>query len=334
LSSYIRAISYHLPEKALTNEELCSVYPHLDAGNILRLVGIGKRHIVAPGQVASDLAYESAEGLFTEHGIDRKEIDFLIFCASGLDHRSLATACILHNRLGLANNCGAFDINLGCTGFVYCLGMARALIESGQAKNVLLLTADMPSTVLHPDDHELRILFGDAAAATLVCKGDGASSIGAFLYGTDGSGADHLTVRNSGVREPVTTEWLEKNKDAGGLPFGRMEMKAEEIFLFALRVVPPMVKGLLEKAGLEIQDIDLFVFHQANRFMLEILRKKMKISPERFYICMEHCGNTVSASIPIALYEAMKEGKAKKGDKVLVAGFGIGLSWGGTILTI
>lgn len=334
MRSYIRAISYYLPEQVLTNEDLCRIYPYLQAEDIHRYRGIKERRIVAPGQVASDLAYESAEMLFKEQDIERGEVDFLLFCAGGLDYKGVATACLLHNRLKLDNRCGAFDINLGCTGFVYSLSIAKAMIESSQAKNVLVLTADMPSTIIHPEDSELRILFGDGASATLVSAGDGTSSIGEYVFGTDGSGADNLTVRTSGVREPLTAEWLEKHKDVGGLPFGRLEMKGEEVFIFALNVVPPMINEILAKAKLSIDDIDLFIFHQANSYMLETLRKKLKISPDKFFLCMEHCGNTVASSVAIALKDAMDQGRAKKGDKILLAGFGIGLSWAGTVITL
>lgn len=333
MSSYIRSISYYLPEKVLTNNGLCSAFPHLQADEIFRLTGIRERHIASQGQISSDLAFESAEALFREHSIDRGDIDFLLFCSEGLDHKAPATACLLQHRLKLSQTCGAVDIPLGCTGFVYGLSLAKALVESGQARNVLLLTSDTPSKAIHPNDHELRLIFGDAGAATLICAG-GPGSIGDFVFGTDGSGAQNLIVRESGLRYPITKEWLEKYENVGGLPFGRMEMKGEEIFIFALKVVPSMVKELLEKAGLTMDDIDLFVFHQANGYLLEILRKKLKIVREKFIVQMESSGNTVSASIPIALHEAIKSGKAKKGDKVLIAGFGIGYSWAGTIITI
>lgn len=333
MSSYIRSISYYLPGEIVTNNDLCAAFPQLKAGEIFRLTGVNKRHISSPGQIASDLAYESAEAFFNEHPVDRQEIDFLLFCSEGLDYKAPATACVLQHRLGLSKKCGAIDIPLGCTGFVYGLSLAKALIESRQAGNVLLLTADTPSKAIHPQDHELRLIFGDAGAATLISAGS-KGSIGSFVFGTDGSGAQNLMVRESGLRYPITKEWLEKYADAGGLPFGRMEMKGEEIFIFALKVVPAMVSELLEKAGLTMNDIDLFVFHQANGYLLEILRKKLKIPQEKFVVQMENWGNTVSASIPIALYETVKSGRAKKGDRILLAGFGIGYSWAGTIITI
>lgn len=334
MRSYIRATSYYLPPQVLSNEELCLHFPQLNPESIYKRTGVRKRHITSPGVIGSDLAFESTELLFKEHDIDRSEIDFLLFCTEGLDHKGPATACRLQHRLGLSKRCGAMDIPFGCTGFVYGLSVAKALVESRLAKNVLLLTSDIPSTVIHPDDHDLRMIFGDAGAASLISAGENGSCIGDFVFGTDGSGAENLIVRQSCTREPMTVEWLDKYKDVGGLPHGRMEMKGEEIFIFALKVVPPMVNELLEKAELSLSDIDLFIFHQANGYLLEILRKKMKIDREKFIVHMEDCGNTVSATIPIALKEAMNSGKAKKGDKILFAAFGIGYSWAGTIITL
>jgi 3-oxoacyl-[acyl-carrier-protein] synthase III len=334
LTSYIRAISYYLPVQVLTNEDLSALFPQYKPEGIHSKVGVYKRHIRGPGQTGSDLAYESAELFFREHGIEKREVDFLILCTGGNDYKGLTASCVLQNKLGLSQHCGAIDVPGGCTGFVYGLSVAKAMVESKQAMNVLLLTADVPSAILHPADHELRTIFGDAGAATMISAGKGESSIGQFVFGTDGSGAANLTVKHSGMKEPVTSEWLEINKDVGGMPHGRMIMKGEEIFIFALKVVPPMVKDLLDKEDMSMNDIDLFIFHQANGYLLEILRKKLKIEQEKFFVHMENCGNTISASIPIALKEAIASGKAKKGDKILLAGFGIGYSWAGTIITL
>jgi len=335
LKANIKAISYYLPKKTLTNKELCRIFPQLTEEDIIKRTGIKTRHVVTDGMVGSDLAFHAANKLFKENAFDRSNIDFLIFCTEGLDYKGPATACILQNRLQLSTTCGALDIPFGCTGFTYCLSVAASLIESEQASTILVLNSDIPSTVIHPEDAELRMLFGDAGAATLVTKcHPGESGIGKFSFGTDGSGASNLIVKSSGVRDPVDTSWLNQHKNAGGMKFGRMEMNALEIFTFSLRVVPPMVSNILTKNNVTKDDIDLFVFHQANIFLLNVLRKKLKIDESKFFIFMENIGNTVSASIPIALHEAIQTGKAKKGDKILLAAFGIGYSWSGTVLTI
>ncbi len=335
VNASVKAISYYLPENYITNKDLCSIFPDMEEADIFKKTGVKKRHITTEGVVGSDLAFFAAEKLFQEHTIDRTTIDFLIFCTEGLDYKGPATACTLQHRLSLPIHCGAIDLPLGCTGFTYCLSVAKALIESKQASNVLVLTSDIPSTVIHPDDADLRIIFGDAGAATLVTASEeGTTNVGNFSFGTDGSGAENLIVRRSGTRNAANADWFKEHEAVGGMKYGRMEMNALEIFTFALRVVPPMIEDILKKNNLEKNDIDLFVFHQANGFLLSVLRRKLKIEEEKFFTFMEEVGNTVSATIPIALYEAIKIGKAKKGDKILLAAFGIGYSWSGTVVTL
>jgi 3-oxoacyl-[acyl-carrier-protein] synthase-3 len=332
MNSYIKAISYYLPKKVLSNRDLCLEFPELNEDDIFKKSGIKYRHIAANGEIGSDVAFFAAELFFKEHDIKKEEIDFLLFCTEGLDYKAPATSCILQDRIGLPKACGALDIPYGCTGFVYGLSVAKGLVESNQAKNVLLLTADIPSTVIHPKDIELRIIFGDAGAATLISNTNSDKKIGKFVFGTDGSGYENLIVRKSGTREFMTKEWLDHYADADGMKLGKMEMKSSEIFLFALKVVPPMIRELLEKENLQLEDIDLFVFHQANIQMLEVIRKKMRIPSEKFIIDMENVGNTVSATIPIVLKDLIDKGLVKKGNKIMLCSFGIGLSWAGTIV--
>lgn len=337
MGSYIKAISYYLPEQQLSNAQLCERFPETTSEEIIQKTGVANRHVSAPLEIGSDVAYAGAEKFFEEHDIDKESVDFMLFCTEGLDYKAPTSACVLQARIGLRNSSGAMDIPMGCTGFVYGMSLAKGLIESGQARNVLLLTSDVPTKVIHPDDLELRMIFGDAGAATLISNNDETdeSSIGEFVFGTNGKGAENLIVNYSGAREPMTKAWLDEYKgEADGMKWGKMSMKGTEIFIFSIRVVPPMVKELLEKHNLTMDDIDLFVFHQANTFLLEVLRKRMKIPEEKFVHYMERIGNTVSATIPIALYETMKSGRAKRGDKILLASFGIGYSWSGTIINL
>lgn len=333
MKAYIEALSYYLPKNSLSNQELAELNPSLDSNFISETARINSRNIAHSDEISSDLGYKAAEILFQNNSINKEEIDFLLYCSEGLDYSAPSTACILQNRLKLPKQIGALDIPYGCTGFVYGLSVAKGLIESNQANRILLITSDTPSKVIHPEDIELRIIFGDAAAATLISSRMN-HGIGKFIFGTDGSGFDRLIVRNSGLREPMTTEWLEKHKEIGGLPLGRLEMKSNDVFLFAMKVVPKMVIDLLEGEGMNLADIDLFVFHQANYQMLEVLRKKLRISKEKFIIEMEDVGNTVSASIPIAFSRAFSSGKIKSGDRVMLCSFGIGLSWAGTIIHV
>ncbi|MDF2438179.1 MAG: 3-oxoacyl-(acyl-carrier-protein) synthase [Bacteroidota bacterium] len=334
MKASIHSTSYYLPPGTLSNSDLCELFPQLTEKDIYKRTGINNRHITSTGVVGSDLGFNAAIKLFEENNIDRSQIDYLIFCTEGLDYKGPATACILQHRLGLNQNCGAIDLPFGCTGFTYCLSVAKGLIESEQASSVLIITSDIPSTVIHPDDSELRMIFGDAGAATLVVAKEASDiGVGRYSFGTDGSGAENLMVERSGTRNPANAEWFQKNEAAGGMVYGQMKMNSVEIFTFALRVVPPMIADILEKNMLNKNDIDLFIFHQANAFLLSVLRRKLKIEEDKFFICMENVGNTVSASIPIALNEAIKKGKIKSGNKVLLASFGIGYSWSGTVVT-
>jgi 3-oxoacyl-[acyl-carrier-protein] synthase-3 len=333
VKAYIKAISYYLPNKVLSNQDLARIYPDLNSNEIKENTKVELRHISNDDEIGSDLGFMAAKLLFENYSIDKNEIDFLLFCSEGLDYSAPSTACILQNKLDLSKHIGSLDIPYGCSGFIYGLSVAKGLIESQQAKNILLITADTPSKVIHPEDFELRLIFGDAGAATLISSRT-SNGIGKFKFGTDGSGYDKLIVRKSGIRERMTVDWLEKYKDIGGMPLGRMEMKSSDIFLFAMKVVPRMVSELLQKEELEIANIDFFVFHQANYKMLEVLRKKLKIPKEKFIIDIEDVGNTVSASIPIAFSRALNSGKIQTGDHVMLCGFGIGLSWCGTIVQV
>jgi 3-oxoacyl-[acyl-carrier-protein] synthase III len=314
----IEAVEYHLPEGVLTNEELARAFPDWDAGKAEAKTGIARRRLAAPEECASDLAVAAARKLFAAGACRPEDVDFLLLCTQSPDHFLPTTACLLQERLGLPTRAGALDFNLGCSGFVYGLGLAKGLVETGQAANVLLLTAETYTKFLGADDRTVRSLFGDAAAATLVRGRPGGPWIGPFVYGTDGTGKDNLTVPGGGLRRP------------GG--DRRLSMNGPEVFTFSLRVVPQAVNEVLARAGKSLDDIDLFVFHQANRYMLEHLRGKLKIPPEKFVVALEDCGNTVSSTIPIALKEAEGRGVLRPGMLVLLVGFGVGYSWGATLI--
>lgn len=323
----VSAIDYHLPETVLTNDELARAFPGWTPGKIAAKTGIVERRIAAPEECASDLAAAAARKLFARGVCRPEDIDFLLLCTQSPDYFLPSTACILQERLGLPTSAGALDFNLGCSGFVYGLGLARGLVETGQASNVLLLTAETYSKFLHPDDRSVRPLFGDAAAATLVqarpdAPPGGLPWIGPFVFGTDGKGKDNLIVPTGGMRRPNGEQTAT----------GHLSMNGPEIFTFALEVVPPAVHTLLTRAGKTIDDVDLFVFHQANRYMMEHLREKLSIPAEKFVIALSHVGNTVSSTIPIALTDAMGRGLLPPGKLVMLVGFGVGYSWSATLM--
>ncbi len=317
------SVCYHLPTQVTSNQDLEAVFPKWNAERILSKTGISTRHVAQAGECASDLAYEAACKLFAKVGDKvRDEIDFLVLCTQTPDYFLPTTACLLQNRLGLPTTIGALDINLGCSGYVYGLSFAKGLLETGQASKVLLLTADTYSKFLKPEDHAVRTLFGDGAAATLLTTSQSDEvQLGPFIFGTDGSGADKLIVREGGLRSwPLTSQPA------------CLSMSGADIFAFTLKAVPPAVQKIMRLVNASIDDVDHFVFHQANEYMLEHLREKIGIPPEKFLIALEHCGNTVSSSIPIAISEADKRGAFRPGDRLLLVGFGVGYSWGATFM--
>lgn len=325
-------IAYYLPEKVLANEKLAALYEGWTAEKILAKTGIASRHVVAEHETALDLAERAANQLFDE-GVDKHTIDFVLLCTQSPDYKLPSSACLLQHRLGLSRGCGALDYDLGCSGFVYGLSLAKGLVVSGAAKNVLLVTAETYTKYIHPMDKSVRTIFGDGAAATLVdevaCK-----EIGAFSLGTDGKGAENLIVRTGGAR-CATDPSAPVETDASGnrRTINNVFMAGPEIFNFTLEIVPTTMAEVLTKNGLQKGDIDLFVFHQANAFMLDTIRKVNLIPREKFYIDLEDTGNTVSSTIPIALHRAAAKGVLKSGMRVMIMGFGVGLSWGATILT-
>lgn len=327
--AFIKAISYYLPEKVLTNEDLIKEFPEWTVEKVAGKVGINQRHVAERDETAADMATSAAEKLFSEHAIDRDEIDFVLLCTQSPDYYLPTSACIIQHKLGLPTTSGALDFNLGCSGFVYGLSLAKGLIAAGIAKNVLLLTSETYTKHIHPDDKGNRTIFGDAAAATLIST-DGFALIEEFSLGTDGKGAENLIVRKGGLRQPNPSNSMKVDENNNEIFSDFLYMNGGEIFNFTSEAVPVLVNDVLLKNELAINDIDLFVFHQANKYMMNYLRKLIDIEKEKFYFCLENVGNTVSSTIPIALYEARNE-KLLHGN-ILIAGFGVGYSWGATIL--
>lgn len=328
-------ISTYLPYQKLTNNDLEALYldPKWTASKIYRKTGIASRPI-AREMLVSDLAVGAGEALFAEHEGSRDGIDYLLLCTQSPDYYLPTTACLVQHRLGLPKTVAALDFNLGCSGFVYGLSLAKGLLAGNLARKVLLITAETYTKHIHPYDRSTRTIFGDGAAATLLTEED-IPRIGSFVLGTDGSGGANLIVPSGAMALPRSTETAQEQTDESGNIRSKdnLFMNGPEIFSFTLRVVPDMIGQTLILNSLTLDDIDLFVFHQANRFILENLRDKLGIAPERFIIDVEETGNTVSATIPIALRRALDKGCLTEGQKVLIAGFGVGYSWGATVLT-
>jgi len=335
MKAALRAIEYYLPAEVVTTEHLAAQFPEWSVAKIDDKIGVRERHIAAPDECSSDLAVGAARKLFESGVCAASEVDYLLLCTQSPDYFLPTTACLVQERLGIPSHAGALDFNLGCSGYVYGLGLAQGLIETGQASRVLLLTAETYSKFMHPRDKSVRTIFGDAAAATLVVAVEAEEpAIGPFVYGTDGKGGQNLMVPTGGMRRPRTAETAGENEDEYGnvRSADNLFMDGAEIFNFTLEVVPQSVTQLLNRSGKRVDEIDLFVFHQANRYMLEHLRKRMRLPAEKFYVAMSHCGNTVSSTIPIALKQASCEGRLKPGDTAMLVGFGVGYSWGATLI--
>ena len=330
MSAYIKGLTYYLPELTLTNEDLLREFPDWDVEKVYNKVGVRERHLAAKNQTAGDLAEKAALKLFSEYGISPETVDFLIFCSQSADYLLPSTACILQDRLGVPTSAGAFDMDLGCSGCIYGMAMAKGLIEASIASNILLLTAETYTKYLHQSDISNRTIFGDGAAACLISKDGGLAKIGEFVLGTDGSGAENLILKSYGARQPKKTGVDTIDDDGHVNREDFLYMNGSAIFNFTLDKVPPMIEKLLGKSG--IKTADYYVFHQANKFMLTTLRKVCGIPKEKFYINLEQTGNTVSSTILISLKDCIKNGVILPGQTVITCGFGVGLSYGATLL--
>ena len=329
--AFIKAISYYLPERVLTNAELVREFPEWSVDKVAQKVGVDSRHLAAGNETAGDMAEKAAKKLFEEYQIAPETIDFLMLCTQSPDYFLPSTACVLQHKLGLPTSAGAFDYNLGCSGCVYGLAVAKGLVAAGIAKNVLLLTAETYNKYLHPSDKSNRSIFGVGAVACMI-SADGFAEIGNFVLGTDGSGADHLIVKTGAARQKSPTGKSIEDDEGHIWYDDYLYMNGGAIFNFTLDAVPAMMSQILEKNGLQKEDINYYVFHQANKFMLNTIRKVCLLPKEKFYVNMAETGNTVSSTVMIGLKECLDKGIVKYGDKVMISGFGVGLSWGGTIL--
>jgi 3-oxoacyl-[acyl-carrier-protein] synthase III len=333
-NAYLTNTSYYLPSQVLSNEDITAKHPEWSVEKIATKTGIVQRHIANDNEFTSDLAIKAAHNLF-ETGVDKSNIDFVILCTQSPDYFLPTTACILQDKLSLNKSIGALDFNLGCSGFIYGLGLAKGLIVSEQANNVLLITSETYSKYINEKDKSNKTLFGDAATATLVTANPTYALNGkilSFSYLTDGSGYDNLIVKHGASKHRFDKGQDEFAEDAFVKNDDNLFMNGNAIFNFTSFSIPPLITSTLAKCNLGLEDIDLFIFHQANEYMLDFVRKRCKIPKEKFFIFMKNCGNTVSSTIPIAMAEAINENRIQKGNKVLLCGFGVGLSAGGVVI--
>ena len=329
--AYLKALTYYLPKRTLTNEELVKEFPEWSVEKVAQKVGVNTRHIASEQETACDMAEKAARKLFEEYDLCPQTINFILLCTQSPDYFLPSTACLLQDRLGISKTAGAFDYNLGCSGCIYGMAVANGLIAAGIAKNVLLITSETYTKYLHPSDKSNRSIFGDGAAACLVST-EGFAEIGNFTLGTDGSGADNLIVKTGAARHKGATGKSTTDEERHTNFEDYLYMNGGNVFNFTLDVVPPMIEDILKKNNLANEQIDYYVFHQANKFMLNTIRKVCQLPKEKFYMNLEETGNTVSSTILIGLKDCLDKSLITKGNTVMITGFGVGLSWGGTVL--
>ena len=330
----IEAVTSYLPDRILTNEELENQIESWTAEKILEKTGIRERRIAENDECASDLAVKAAEKLFEQGKASRDEIDYILFCTQAPDYFLPTSACLIQNRLGLPRTCGAIDFNQGCSGYVIGLSLARGLIESGQSRSVLLLTGETYSKYIHPKDRSVCTLFGDGATATIIRAKESGAGIGEFILGTDGRGGKNLIVPTGAMRQSRSekTAVLHTDKNGNTRTKDNLYMNGPEVFRFAIQRVPKTIRQLLDKVHLTHEDIDFLILHQANRYMLDQLVKRIPIPKEKIPYEFEDIGNTVSSTIPIVLERLIDQDRLKSGDRLLLVGFGVGYSWAGGIV--
>ena len=320
-----------VPKQVEENADIYSKWG--DFSNFLGTTGIERRHIVPQEVCSSDLCIAAAEKLINELGWEKESIDAIVFVTQTADYILPATSPIIQDRLGLGEECYTLDISLGCSGWVYAMSALAALLQNGCMKRGLVLAGETPSKGCSAEDKSTWPLFGDAGTATAIEYDEEATPM-LFHMCTDGSGKDTIIINDGGFRNATTTASLALVEHEEGVVRNKLQLELDgmNVFSFGITKAPKSVKKLLENYEIDKDSVDKFVFHQANKYMLNFLRKKLKIEEERFYYCLSEFGNTVSNTIPIALTCAIEEGKLTDNPNVLIAGFGVGYSWGGAML--
>ncbi|MBS1584354.1 MAG: ketoacyl-ACP synthase III [Bacteroidetes bacterium] len=332
----ITAISYYLPETVETNHSLAGEFPGKVDEKLIENIGIKSRHIAERDLRASDMGVIVGNQLFAETGFPKEDIGALVYTSLNHDYITPATSCLIQHELGLKTGIASFDLNHGCSGYLYGLALSKSIMSTLHIDNVLLISSTIPTRYVHPKNLSIRLLFGDASAATLIRRHEGGTAdIGEFVLGTDGKGYQKIIIRDGWDRNPLSdTSLLERTDEFGNIyTDSSIDMDGPGTFFFILKNVPRIIQETVVKNGLRLEEVDLFVLHQANQYALEQVRMKLKIPEGKFYYFMENTGNTIQSTIPIALKEAMRDGLVHEGTKVLVAGFGTGNSWGATVLT-
>jgi 3-oxoacyl-[acyl-carrier-protein] synthase III len=330
----ITGISASVPKNISKNIELVDIIPAEEIEKTINSIGIIEKRFVDPDTCASDLCFCAAEKLFAEMNIDRSTIDVLIFMSQTSDFKIPATAPILQHRLGLSKNTAAFDVGFACSGYVYSLSIAFAYASMPGINRVLLLDGETFTKIVNRRDKVNAPLYGDAGTATIIEKGEFGSSY--FSLNSDGSGFEAIKINAGGSRNISNAENLiEKTDKEGNVRSDhQIYMDGGEVFNFTMREVPRSIKNLLEYSGTNMESIDYMVFHQANKFMTDFFSKKLKLPVEKVPYCLNKFGNTSSSSIPLTISSELHSVLNNMSKKIMMCGFGAGLSWGSAILSL
>jgi len=333
MSIKITAIDYYLPDDIVTNDDLKKENPDWDLDSVEKKSGVLERHIARQDETALDLAAKACHNLFDQDADHIKNIDAVVFCTQSPDHIMPPNSYLLQKRLGFSEDIIAYDFNLACSGYIYSLSMAHSLIYSGLATKVLLINADTYSKYINPKDRSTRVLFGDGAAATIIEKNNGRGMID-VAFSSDGSSYDCFYIPAGGCRLPQSTSTTKEVKDSKGNVRTQNDIYMDGLSVWAAinSKVPIQIKSLLQKNSISINDIDHFFFHQASKMTLDSLIKVLALDQKKVFINLANKGNTVSASIPIAMEDALQENILKRGDLLLLSGFGVGMSYAAMLI--
>ncbi|MDD2598651.1 MAG: ketoacyl-ACP synthase III [Kiritimatiellae bacterium] len=330
----IRAISCAVPDNLVGNEQFVGSFGVEVVEKSAKMTGVTRRCISLPEQTASDLSYVAAKRLFDEGRAERDEIDALIFVSQTPDYVCPATACVLHHRLGLKKECLSFDINLGCSGFVYGLFVAGSICRQEGIRNVLLCGGDTITKLISPEDKSSAMLFGDGGFATLLASTGENNNSWNYLFGTDGSGYKAIIAPSGAQRNKDGSREIRESGEGIRRSDYDLFMDGMEVFNFTISEVPSAIKRLMGQAGHTPEDTDLLVLHQANLFILKQISKMTKLPMEKVPVTIDRFGNTSVSSIPLTLCDTLADSAIITPRRVVLAGFGVGLSWGVISLTI
>jgi 3-oxoacyl-[acyl-carrier-protein] synthase-3 len=309
-----------IPKRIVRNEFFEAQYSKEDIANVVKMIGVSERRWVNSGETTADLCLLAARDLMAGLGWAADDIGILVFVSQTPDYALPATACVLHGKLGLGPRCASFDVNLGCSGYVYGLWLVSQLMRGSSAQRALLLVGDT-SYYNDTSDRATAMVFGDAGTATAVERRGGTGDWH-FVLGSDGSGAKNLIVPKSGTRQEIPDD----ERMAGKNP-SMLFMDGSEIFNFTLRSIPPLGEALFDSSGVTSDAFGAFLFHQANTFMIKHLTKKMKLPPDKVPMNMDRFGNTSSASIPLLMCDVLGERLHAESMRLAMFGFGVGYSW-------